>query len=68
MAIPRIRTAPGALEIIQAEDPGTAITLRCIRRLIATGAVPHIDVGRKKLVNVDELQAFLAGTTKEMEN
>jgi len=64
-----MRTATGALEIIRGEDPGSAITLRCIRRLIATGAVSHLDVGRKKLVNVDELQAYLAGsTTRELED
>ncbi len=38
MAIPRMRTVAGALEIIKAEDPGTAVTLRCIRGMIASGA------------------------------
>lgn len=59
MTAPRLRTAEGALEIIKAEDPETAVTLRHVRRLIATGAVPHIPVGRKKLVNVDKLLAYL---------
>lgn len=58
---PRMRTAEGALAIIKAEDPGTAVTLRYIRRLIAAGTIPHIPVGRKKLVNVDELLAYLEG-------
>lgn len=49
MSAPRMRTAPGALEIIKELDPGTAVTLRYIRRLIATETVPHVDVGRKKL-------------------
>ena len=62
MATPRMRTAPGALEIIKELDPGTAVTLRYIRRLIATEAVPHVDVGRKKLVNVDRLLDFLKGS------
>lgn len=57
----RMRTAAGAMEIIKAEDPDTAVTLRYIRRLIATGEVPHVDVGRKKLVNVDRLLEFLEG-------
>lgn len=61
MPSPRMRTAPGALEIIKELDPGTAITLRYVRRLIATGEVPHVDVGRKKLVNVDALLAYLDG-------
>lgn len=58
---PRLRTAEGALAIIKADDPGTAVTLRHVRRLIATGAVPHIPVGRKKLVNVDRLMDYLTG-------
>lgn len=49
MTTPRMRTAPGALEIIKQMDPDTAVTLRYIRRLIATETVPHVDVGRKKL-------------------
>lgn len=61
MTTPRMRTAPGALEIIKETDPDTAVTLRYIRRLIATEAVPHVDVGRKKLVNVDQLLKFLEG-------
>lgn len=59
MAAPRMRTAEGALEIIKAEDPETAVTLRYVRHLIATGAVPYVPVGRKKLVNVDRLLAYL---------
>ena len=61
MPAPRMRTAQGALEIVRELDPGTAVTLRYIRRLIATGEVPHVDVGRKKLVNVDQLLKFLEG-------
>lgn len=61
MTTPRIRTAPGALELIKQMDPDTAVTLRYIRRLIATGKVPHVPVGRKKLVDVDQLLEFLRG-------
>ena len=61
MTAPRLRTAEGALEIIKAEDPDTAVTLRPVRRLIATGAGPPVPVGRKKLVNVDKLLAYLEG-------
>lgn len=47
---PRMRTAEGAFAIIKESDPDTAVTLRYIRRLIATGAVSSLAVGRKKLV------------------
>ena len=58
---PRMRTAEGALAIIKEQDPDTAVTLRYIRRLITDGTIPHIPVGRKKLVNVDGLLAYLEG-------
>lgn len=56
----RMRTASGALELIKEADPGTAVTLYYIRQLINTGEIPHIPVGRKKLVNVDQLLEYLA--------
>lgn len=59
MTAPRMRTAEGALDIIKAEDPKTAVTLRYIRRLISTGAIPCTPVGRKRLINVDRLLAYL---------
>lgn len=58
---PRMRTAPGALDIIRQEDPGTEVTLHYLRRLIKTGAIPCVPVGRKKLVNVDKLIDYLKG-------
>ena len=59
--VARMRTAEGALAIIKDLDPDTAISLRSIRRLINTGAIPCVPVGRKKLVNVDLLIGYLAG-------
>lgn len=61
MTTPRMRTAEGALAVIKAEDPGTAVTLRFIRGLINTEAVPCVPVGRKKLVDVDRLMDYLKG-------
>lgn len=57
----RMRTAEGALDVIKQQDPDTAVTLRMIRRLINTGALPYVPVGRKKLINVDGLLAYLGG-------
>lgn len=57
----RMRTAEGALQIIKEQDPDTAVSLRFIRRLISTGELPSIPVGRKKLINVDALLEYLAG-------
>lgn len=55
----RMRTAPGAYEIIKEADPETAVTLHYIRKLIRTGEFPCVAVGRKKLVNVDKLVEYL---------
>ncbi len=61
MTTPRMRTAPGALDIIRQEDPGTDVTLHYLRHLIKTGAIQSVPVGRKRLVNVDKLIDFLKG-------
>ena len=58
--MPRMRTAAKAHELILAQDPDTEITLSYIRRLIAAEAIPVVHVGRKKLVDVDQLLAYLA--------
>lgn len=57
----RMRTAEGALEIIKQQDPGSAVTLHYIRRLINTGELPYVPAGKKKLINVDRLLAYLDG-------
>ena len=57
--MPRMRTASKAYRLILEQDPDSEITLHYIRHLIASGAVPVIHVGRKKLVDVDQLLATL---------
>ena len=61
MALPRMRTAPEAIREIQREDPGTAFTLRALRRMIASGEFPCVQVCSKKLVNLDYLLDYLSG-------
>lgn len=60
MSLPRMRTAEKALAVIREEDPETDVTLHYIRQLIKTGRVPSVAVGRKKLINVDILMAYIA--------
>ncbi len=68
MAIPRMRTAEGVLSEIKAQDPNSEVTLHYIRFIIHTEKVPVISVGRKKLVDVDAVQAFLAnGSPSEVQ-
>ena len=61
MALPRMRTAPEAIREIQREDPGTAFTLRALRRMIAAGEIPVVEVCSKKLINLDTLLDYLSG-------
>lgn len=60
MSIPRMRTAAKVLEEIRAVDPNSEISLNYIRRIIRIGAVPVVECGRKKLVNVDDVLSLLA--------
>lgn len=60
MALPRMRTAEKALEIIKAEDPGSEVTLHFIRAAIKSGKVPVTCVGRKRLVDVDAFMYRIA--------
>lgn len=55
MSIPRMRTAEKCLEEIKKLDPETELTVHYIRELIRMEFVPVVYVGRKKLVDVDQL-------------
>lgn len=49
----RMRTAQGVLDEVKKFDPETALTLSAIRRYINSGAIPVVQVGTKKLVDLD---------------
>lgn len=59
MCLPRMRTAEGVLLQLQADDPGTQMTLCAIRKIIRSGAVPVVPCGRKKLVDYDGFLSYL---------
>ena len=59
--MPRMRTAPGVLEVIKETDPNTEVTLSYLRRLIASGKVPVVSMGSKKLVDADMMIEYIAG-------
>ncbi len=49
---------------IKAQDPDTEVRINYIRHIIHTNQIPVVEVGRKKLVDVDRVLEFLAaGTT-----
>ncbi len=57
----RTRTIREAAAYFRESDPQTCLTETAIRRLISSGAVPCARVGRKYLVTVEALEAYLSG-------
>lgn len=44
---------------IKRNDPDTAITMCALRRLVATGVIPSVQVGRKRLIDSDKIMDYL---------
>lgn len=57
------RTIREAASYFRERDPQTCLTETAIRTLLRTGAVPSIRVGKKYLVTVEALEAYLTGET-----
>ena len=58
----RTRTIREAAAYFREDDPHTSLTETAIRTLLRTGAVPSARVGRKYLVTIEALEAYLRGT------
>lgn len=58
--IPRMRTAKKAIEELKIIDPNTAFSERALRRMIANGEIPTLEIGNRKLVNFDNLLTILS--------
>lgn len=58
----RTRTIREAAAYFQEADPQTCLTETAIRTLLRTGAVPSARVGRKYLVTIEALEAYLEGS------
>ena len=56
------RTIQEAAAYFQENDPQTCLTETAIRRLLRTGTVPSARVGRKYLVTIETLEAYLGGS------
>lgn len=63
----RTRTIREAAAYFRESDPQTCLTETAIRTLIRTGAVPSVRVGKKYLVTVEALEAYLMGKTGPIE-
>lgn len=59
----RTRTIREAAAYFRECDPQTCLTETAIRTLLRTGSVPSVRVGKKYLVTVEALEAYLTGET-----
>ena len=64
MEAPRMRTINEAMDWLKKADPGTAITPHALRRLIVSGELPHVMIGRKYLINLHTLEDYLKANHK----
>jgi len=58
--LPRMRTLPECIAELRALDPSTALTMHALRGLVLSGAIPHVRVGAKRLINLDALLDYLS--------
>lgn len=59
MPLPRMRLLKDAAAEIKTVDPGTAVTPYYIRQLALEGKIKSTMAGRKRLINFDDLLAYL---------
>lgn len=55
MSIPKMRTLPEAVTLLKELDPGTAVTLTALRRMVKRGELPAVEIASKRLINFDML-------------
>jgi len=60
---PRMRTIDQAIAWLREIDPQCAFTKTALRQLVVTGQFPCVHVGSKYLIDLDNLVAFLHGST-----
>ena len=58
--VPRMRTVHEAAEELRKLDAGTAVTEYHIRQLAINNIIPRVKAGKKYLINLDALIAYLA--------
>lgn len=57
---PIVRSIPKAVEYIRQRDPDSCISICVLRRWVKEGKVPAVKTGKNFLVNMDDLERFLA--------
>lgn len=59
----KMRIIKDIYEDIKRNDPETAITMCGLRRMVQTGVIPSVQVGRKRLINADTVMDYLNNNT-----
>ena len=68
ITVPRMRTVHEAAEELRKLDAGTAVTEYHIRQLAVNNIIPRVKAGKKYLINLDALIAYLADPADEGRN
>lgn len=61
----RLRTLTDTYKYIKETDAGTAVTPNALRRMVVSGRIPCVKVGKKYLIDLDMLFEFLKGSRPE---
>ena len=56
---PIMRTLDSAHKQLIAWDPQTSISKRFIRQAYLTGAIPHMKIGNRVLINMEDLTEYI---------
>jgi len=58
----RLRTLDAAIAEIKQKDPNTCLTRYALRQAVIEGRIPCVMFGRKRLVDVSSVLAYLTGS------
>lgn len=61
----RMRFPAQAFEELKKSDPNTQISLNYIRSLAASGKIPVVLIGRRRLINYDAMLEYLSNPIDE---
>lgn len=64
--IPRMRTIQQCASYLKENDPDCCVGEWCIRKMVQQRKIPVVRSGKKILVNLDVLLAYLGGTAEEL--
>lgn len=65
MSNPKMRFPKQALEELKRIDPETPIKVGYIRKLVHTGVIPSVAIGKRRLLKLDSLLDYLANPPAE---